>query len=318
MVGSLLKQRLLRAPHNALVLDGAMGTLLENEGLIDSDKLWSSQTLINNPEAIYDAHTKYLEAGADIIITTTYQSNPLVFTTNGMSDEDASHYIHKAVKLAKQARNDFAARTQTLPAVIAGSVAPYGAFLSDGSEYTGDYHLTKYQYQDFHRPLLEELDDAGIDIFALETMPRFDEIQALVELLYRDFSNKRAWVSLSTADERTICDGTPISEVVRYLDEQPNIELVGVNCTSIHRISELINEIKKYTDKPVIVYPNNGDVFDTDKGEWVASKTPADFGEFAQKWLAEGANVIGGCCRTTPADVRKIAERVYDLKVDVS
>lgn len=317
MVGSLLKQRLIRSPHNALVLDGAMGTLLENEGLIDSQKLWSSQPLINNPEAIYNAHLQYLEVGADVIITTTYQSNPQVFTSNGFSQHDANEYINKAVELAKRARNDYFTRTQTLPAVIAGSVAPYGAFLSDGSEYTGDYLLSNQQYKDFHRPLLKQLDSAGIDIFAFETLPRFDEIKSLVELLQAEFVNKRAWVSLSTADERTICDGTPIAEVVDYLDQQPSVEFIGANCTSIYRIDGIVKEIRQHTEKPIVVYPNNGDEYDGSKGEWVENNLSADFGEFSEKWLASGANLIGGCCRSTPDDIRKISDAVCGLRVDV-
>ncbi|WP_268912348.1 homocysteine S-methyltransferase [Lentilactobacillus sp. SPB1-3] len=316
MVKSKLKKRLDESPRNALVLDGAMGTLLETEGLIDSQRLWSSQPLVNNPDAIYDAHLKYLEAGADVLITSTYQANPRVFTANGFNENQANMYIAESVKLAQRARDSYASENHSKPAIIAGSIAPYGAFLSDGSEYTGEYQLSKDEFQAFHRPLLKQLNKSGVDLLALETFPRFDEIKALVELIQNEFDDQKAWVALSTMDEATICDGTSIAEVVKYLDEQPNVEFIGANCTSIFRIDGIIKHIRRYTNKPIIVYPNNGDEYDGTIGEWITQDLSADFGKFAQTWLASGANIIGGCCRSTPEDISKVAEVIHGLKVE--
>jgi Homocysteine/selenocysteine methylase (S-methylmethionine-dependent) len=180
--------------RTGLVVDGAMATELEKHGVKTDSDLWSATALIENPEAIKAVHKSYFENGADVATTNTYQANISKFMELGLSESDSENLITKAVQLAQAARseyydslaNDKRLQRAKYP-LVAGSVGPYGAYLADGSEYTGDYNLTKAEYQKFHLRRMQLLDQAGVDLFAFETQPNFDEANALVTYWKKDF-----------------------------------------------------------------------------------------------------------------------------------
>lgn len=288
-----------------VVSDGAMATELEKMGVQTDNELWSAMALITNPDAIRAVHEGYFMAGATIATTNTYQANLPALADFDVDQEAGLQLIHDAVKLADQAR----AGDDRL--LIAGSVGPYGAYLADGSEYTGDYHLSKADYQAFHLPRIQALVAAGVDCLALETMPNFAEVQALLALLQRDFPTVRVWVSFSVGDTpANLCDGTPLREAAQYCDAQENVLAVGVNCTKMENILPAINEIHGVTDKAIIVYPNNGDRYDPTTKTWEKVTDAPQFSELVPQWLAAGARIIGGCCRTTPDDIATIKASV--------
>lgn len=298
-----------------LVVDGAMATELEKRGVDTSSELWSATALINNPEAITAVHKSYFQSGADIAITNTYQANIAKFMELGMSEQESADLIIKAVKLAQQARTDFYEslseedrQKRAKYPLIAGSVGPYGAYLADGSEYRGDYSLTKKEYQDFHYSRMKLLDKAGVDLFAFETQPNFDEANALVDLLVDKFPQQHAWLSFSVKDSETLCDGTSLSEAVKYFEDVDQISAIGVNCTTLENIQEIVRGINQVTDKPIIVYPNNGDIYDPETKTWQANPQADTFTDLVPEWLEAGAKLVGGCCRTTPADIKEISK----------
>jgi homocysteine S-methyltransferase len=185
-------------------------------------------------------------------------------------------------------------------------VGPYGAFLADGSEYRGNYGLSKKDLMDFHRPRMRALIDAGVDILACETIPCQIEAQAMVELL-QEFPNMAAWVSFTARDGRHISEGQIFAECVQALENHPQVIAVGINCTSPAYIPALIREAKNSTTKPIVVYPNSGETYDAAKNDWNGDPVVESFGEQAREWYRAGARLIGGCCRTTPEDIRVIA-----------
>jgi homocysteine S-methyltransferase len=185
-------------------------------------------------------------------------------------------------------------------------VGPYGAFLADGSEYRGDYGLTERELMDFHRPRMRGLIEAGADILACETIPSLIEAQALARLL-KEFPNIRAWISFSGRDNKHVSEGQLFSDCVRELEGDPQIAAIGINCTSPQYIPSLIREAKKATQKPVLVYPNSGEAYDAEGNGWSGKPVLASFGQAARGWYEAGARLIGGCCRTTPEDIRAIA-----------
>ncbi|BAW86552.1 homocysteine S-methyltransferase [Limosilactobacillus fermentum] len=171
-----------------------MSKPLEVAGAKTNSDLWAAQTLIDNPDLVYQVHLDYFKAGADLTITDTYQTNVDALVRHGLSEEEARDLIKRAVQLANQARDDYEKETGKHN-YVAGSIGPYGAYLADGSEYRGDYDLTAIQLQNFHLPRLAAILATGVDCLALETQPKLTEVVAILALLInisrksRDFSH---------------------------------------------------------------------------------------------------------------------------------
>jgi homocysteine S-methyltransferase len=159
---------------------------------------------------------------------------------------------------------------------------------------------------DFHRPRMRALIETGADLLACETIPSLMEAQAIAKLL-KEFPNAIAWFSFSARDEAHISEGQVWAECVEQLCNHPQIAAIGVNCTSPKFIPSLIREAKKVTEKPILVYPNSGETYDAEKNGWNGDPVLASFGEQAREWYEAGARLIGGCCRTTPEDIKVIA-----------
>ncbi|MFT9372305.1 homocysteine S-methyltransferase [Liquorilactobacillus hordei] len=290
-----------------LVLDGAMATELEKAGVDTANELWSATALLDAPQKITNVHQNYFRAGADIAITNTYQATKQAFMKQGMSAAKSSELIKQAVFCAQKARNEYSENKNLL---LAGSIGPYGAFLADGSEYTGNYNLSIKAFQDFHYPRMKALVEAGVDLFAIETQPNFIELEAITELLERKFSEMTAWIALSIKDSRHLCDGTSLEKVVKYLEQFENISAIGVNCTALENITPALKEIQPLTTKPLVVYPNNGDIYDPISKKWKINPQAKTFSDLVPTWISAGAKIIGGCCRTTPENIREIANVV--------
>jgi len=296
--------------YPVLVIDGALATELERRGCNLKDELWSAKILLEQPETIKQVHLDYFKAGADCATTASYQATIDGFTKRGLNEKEAIALIQKSVKLALQARDEFWAdesnRVGRPKPFVAASVGPYGAFLADGSEYRGEYGLPEKELMDFHRPRMKALIEAGADILACETIPSLVEAQAIARL-FKEFPDIPAWVSFTARDEKHISGGQIFADCVKQLQDHPQITAIGINCTSPEFISALIREAKKATDKPILVYPNSGERYDAAKNDWDGDPVYDSFGEKAREWYAAGARLIGGCCRTTPADIRVIA-----------
>lgn len=296
--------------YPVLVIDGALATELERRGCDLSDELWSAKILLEQPEIIKQVHLDYFKAGADCAITASYQATVEGFAKRGLSQREAIDLIQRSVRLAREARDQFWAdetnRTGRSNPFIAASVGPYGAFLADGSEYRGNYGLSEKELMDFHRPRMKALIEAGADLLACETLPSLIEAQALARLL-NEFPTITAWMSFSGRDERHISEGQVFADCVRQLEPHPQIAAIGINCTSPAYIPSLIREAKTVTEKPILVYPNSGETYDAARNDWNGDPVLDSFGEQARTWYEAGARLIGGCCRTTPEDIRIIA-----------
>lgn len=296
--------------YPVLVIDGALATELERRGCDLKDDLWSAKILLEQPEKIRQVHYDYFKAGADCAITASYQATIAGFTRRGLSEQEALALIQKSVRLAVEARDDFWAdpsnRVGRSRPFVAASVGPYGAYLADGSEYRGNYGLTEAELIDFHRPRMRALIDAGADLLACETIPCLAEAQALVKLL-EEFHTLLAWISFSCRDETHVSEGQSLQECVRLVESSPFVAAVGVNCTSPKYIPSLIREAGKATRKPILVYPNSGESYDAARNDWDGQPVYESFSEEAREWQRAGARMIGGCCRTTPEDIRGIA-----------
>ncbi len=291
------------------ILDGALATELENRGCNLNDDLWSARVLMEQPELIHQVHLDYFNAGADFAITASYQATIEGFARRGLNKDESLALMQKSVKIAQDARDEFwsieSNRVNRIRPLIAASVGPYGAFLADGSEYRGDYNLTEQELIDFHRPRVEALIASGADLLACETIPCLIEAQALLKLL-SESPNAYAWFTFSAKDGEHICHGEKIADCAALLDLSPQVAAIGINCTSPLHIPALIREIKKNTKKPIIVYPNSGEIYNPETNTWHGETSCEAFGLQSKAWHENGATVLGGCCRTTPDHIREI------------
>ncbi|MYZ05070.1 homocysteine S-methyltransferase [Lactobacillus salivarius] len=293
--------------NNPVVLDGAMSTPLEKLGADTNNDLWTAKALIDNEELVYEVHKMYFEAGADLIITDTYQANVQAFEKVGYSEKEARNLIKKAVKIAQKARDDYENRTGKHN-YIAGTIGPYGAYLANGSEYRGDYELSVEEYQQFHLPRIEELVNAEVDILAIETQPKLDEVLAILELLKEKYPQQKVYVSYTLSDDDTISDGTPLPRAIHALEDYSQVIAVGINCVKLELVEPALKNMKEITDKHLIVYPNSSAVYDPKSKTWSQPKTSATFEELIPNWYEARARIIGGCCITGPKEIKAVAD----------
>ena len=296
------------------VIDGGLATELGRLGHDLTDHLWSARLLLDAPDAIEQVHEAYYLAGADVAITASYQASYEGFATRGLSADATTTLLRSAVEIARAARERvrYAQPDMTRELFVAGSVGPYGATRHDGSEYSGDYGLDEDTLADFHRARFDVLATAGADFLACETIPSLLEARALVRLL-RAHPDARAWVTFSCRDGHHTSAGDRIRECATWLDSVPQVVGVGVNCVAPQFVLSLIDEIAAATSKTIVVYPNSGETWDADARGWVG--VAHRFTTYVPQWLAAGASWIGGCCRTTPDDIRRVRSQVDSFLV---
>jgi len=289
-----------------LLLDGGLSNELERMGCNLNNKLWSAKMLTENPQAIIQAHLSYLRAGANCITTASYQASIPGFMAIGYNRATAETLILKSVELAEEAVKRYLAEAKNnLKPLIAASIGPYGAYLADGSEYHGNYGVDDEKLREFHQSRIKLLDKTTADFFACETIPSFQEVSVLAEILQEN--NKSAWISFSCKDEHHLNDGTDIRDCIELLSDYPKVFAIGVNCTAPKHISGLIKSMQeKAGSKKIVVYPNSGEVYNAESKTWLGISDPNAFEIMAKEWLDLGTDILGGCCRIGPEHIRKI------------
>jgi homocysteine S-methyltransferase len=303
-IGELLRAR------SVVILDGALATELEARGADLSDPLWSAKCLLERPELIRQVHLDYFRAGAQVATTATYQATFEGFAQRGIERGRAARLMLEAVSLARVARDEFRASLpsglEPRPLLIAASVGPYGAMRADGSEYRGRYGLSDRELAEFHRPRLEVLARSGADVLAFETLPCLQEALVLAKLL-DEYPGITAWLCFSCRDGTRNSEGEDMGSCAQALSRHPRIAAIGVNCTAPEHVPKLLERMRELTAKPLVAYPNSGERYDAEKKRWVGPAAHASTAQ-ARQWVAAGARLVGGCCRTTPADIRGLSE----------
>jgi len=295
-----------------LVLDGAMATELERHGADLDDPLWSARCLIEAPELIGRVHRDYLDAGADILTSATYQASVEGFRGRGFDLLQAAELMRAGVDLARQARDMFWSRIEhregRLKPLIAASMGPFGASLHDGSEYHGNYAASWSEVESFHHARLDVLAAAGAELLAFETIPSLKEAEILLELL-NGYPDSYAWLSFSCRDGMHVSHGESFRECARLAGRHPQVAAVGVNCTAPRFIGPLLGCVGDLAC-PLMAYPNSGETWAAADNRWVGEGV-ASLDTAA--WFGAGARLIGGCCRTGPEDTARIRAALLDM-----
>jgi homocysteine S-methyltransferase len=291
------------------VLDGGMASELEQLGAQIDGPLWSAHVLEDAPEKIVAVHRAYIEAGAECILTASYQVTRMGYAEVGLAPELADAALLRSVELARSASTEYPQRR----VVVAASLGPYGAALHNGAEYHGNYGCSFDELVHFHRQRIEVLAAASNaqapDLLAFETLPSIEEARAIVEAI-APFDNLAAWFTFTCRDGETAAHGERIADCAAAVAHLPHTVAIGVNCTAPALIPSLIAELRKASDKPVVVYPNSGEGWDAANRCWTGSGDAAGYGAQAAQWFAAGAQIVGGCCRTRPAHIREVSAAV--------
>lgn len=313
--------------NKKLVLDGALGTQLEelipasSPLSVKGSPLWSTKVLLADPSIVKTVHTSYIDAGADVIMTSTYQALfPTLQTHEHMTLPQAQKVWQTAVDVAKAA-------TAAAPkhAYIAGSVGPYGAFLANGAEYSGDYNgLTVAQLVEYHEPLVRfYATSPHTDVIAFETVPNFNEVQAILELMKKlaaESVHKEFFVCFSCPKSSALADGTDLADVLSYISSHLSADIapyfvgVGVNCIDFEKVSGLVNYMNSASDLrfDLIVYPNLGFNNDMSDASQYGFRSATDhWGAAIEEWLqVPNVKLIGSCCSTGPKEVAVISDKM--------
>jgi S-methylmethionine-dependent homocysteine/selenocysteine methylase len=311
--GISLAQALAAGP---VVLDGGLSNQLEARGADLRDPLWSARLLAEDPAAIAEAHAAYYAAGAQVVITASYQASFQGFATRGIDQAAAALLLRRSVELAREAELAAAAAdreaagdaAEPRPRWVAASIGPYGAVLADGSEYRGRYGLSVAALEAFHAPRLETLAGAMPDLLAMETIPDLDEAVALTNLVRG--TGAACWLSFSAVGRKTRA-GQPLAEAFAVAADVDEVIAVGVNCCAPQDVLAAIEIAGSATGKPVVVYPNSGESWDAAARAWRKEST-FDAG-LVHSWIDAGARLIGGCCRVGPDAIRQVGHAVRAL-----
>lgn len=288
------------------VIDGGLASELEYVGARIDGPLWSAQVLEDEPAKVAAVHRAYIQAGSHCIATCSYQISRMGYVEVGLSAAGADAAILRSIELARSVADEFSDRR----VVVACSLGPYGAALHNGGEYHGNYECSHSDLVRFHRERIEIVANAKgslvPDLLAFETFPSLDEVRAVGEAL-KPWPVLQAWFSFSCRDDRHVSHGELVRECAAEVASFPQTLAIGVNCVPPGWVPALIREMRAGTELPILVYPNSGEGWDAAARCWIGTSNPAESGALAEDWFAQGAQIIGGCCRTRPAHIQQVA-----------
>jgi 5-methyltetrahydrofolate--homocysteine methyltransferase len=324
-IQDVLKERIL-------VIDGAMGTMIQRHKLTEADyrgerfKDWPSDLKGNNdllcltqPEIIKGIHKEYLAAGADIIETNTFNSQRVSLADYGM--EALAYEINlAAAQLAKQAIEELqTASGVNDPKFVAGAIGPMNKTLSLSPDVNnpGYRALSFDEAMEAYYEQVKGLVDGGVDLLLIETI--FDTLNAkaaifAIKKFFRDAGKESLPIMISgtitDASGRTLSGQTLEAFYTSVMHAKPLS--IGLNCAlGAKEMRPHIEELSQIASCYTSAYPNAG--LPNAMGEY--DEAPEDTGHFIEEWAKEGfVNIVGGCCGTTPDHIRHIAEHVKKIR----
>ena len=278
-----------------VIIDGGLSTALTEQGYDLTHPLWTARLLTENPDAIVAAHMAFLDAGAEVLITSSYQASVDGFMSNGATTDEARTLLQSTTSLARQAACGRSA-------VVAASVGPYGAVLADGSEYRGDYSLSNGELVVFHRDRVRLLAETEPDWWACETVPTAAEAVAM-GLALSAVRRLPTWMTFTCRSASHTFGGDRIEDAIAAALSACDLSAVGVNCTAPGFVPELLERIRRVTDLPLVAYPNSGQSWDATNKVWRGDPGATD----VNAWIAAGAEYVGGCCGVGPTELAHLA-----------
>ncbi len=290
--------------NEPIFLDGGMGTMLQNSAAAD----YSIPEEVNftHPYIVREIHTKYLQAGADIITANSFGATPIKLQGFKFS---ASHTVQTAVSIAKEAVNAYCThneRGERAPKFAAVDLGPTGCLL----EPTGTLSFED-AYTSFSAVAIAA-EQAGADLAIIETMSDLYEAKAAI-LAVKETTKLPILATVTFQPNLRTLSGASVLTCVTYL-ESLGVDAIGLNCgVNLDNAQILVKEFSKHASIPVIVQPNAGLPILED-GKTVFKVTPEEFAEAALENWKNGASILGGCCGTTPAHIAAVTKLIKQQK----
>jgi len=286
-----------RLKDSILIADGAMGSLLHET--VGTQRCFDELNA-TEPEAVFRVHQSYIEAGAQIIETNTFGANRFKLAPLGLADE-VQRLNSRGVKIAREARESAAREV-----LIAGSIGPLGLGVQSR-------HPSPDEILDiFHEQALA-LEERGVDFYILETFSYIEEILLAIDAI-RSFSGLPIIAELSYSEEGTTHGDLRPADAAAQLKNK-NVQVTGANCAlGPQALLPILQELTSVDDLRVSGMPNAG--FPRREGDRIVypKSSPEYFALFAREAAALGVRILGGCCGTTPAHIRAMAEAVKSLR----
>ena len=276
-----------------VILDGAMGTMLQNSGL----KIGEKPEMLNltNPQIVYNIHKAYLESGADIIYTNTFGANRIK-----MKDYPYQEAIEKGIEIARWAVNDFGYGKIALDMGSIGELLePIGSLSFDEA------------YEIYKEIVLIAKDK--VDLFVIETMSDLYELKAAV-LAVKENCTLPVITTMSFDQSLRTFAGCPIEAMIATM-EGLGVNALGVNCSlGPKQLDEIVNVLTKKCSLPIILKPNAGLPF-IRNGVTEYDVSAEEFAEVMAGYVQRGVSIVGGCCGTTDKYIEKLAQKVKNMNV---
>jgi len=281
-----------------LILDGATGTNLMDAGMPLG--VCPEQWILEHKQIMIDLQTAYLNAGTDILYAPTFTCNRIKLNEYGLADNLVS-MNSELVKLSQKAVENAG------HGLVAGDITMTGEML---------YPMGKLQFEelvDIYKEQVKVVADAGVDLFIIETMMSLQETRAAV-LAIRETCDLPIMASMTyNEDGRSLYGTDPVTAVVTL--QSLGADAVGMNCsTGPEEMLEPIRQTVEYAYVPVLAKPNAG-LPELEDGVTVYKTTPEEFAEVGAKLVEEGVSIIGGCCGTTPAHIKALADKVKPMGI---
>lgn len=272
-----------------LILDGAMGSLLQQMGYKVDSEIWTTKLNQSHPEIIIEIHKSYIQAGADIITTNSFRTNLSAFKRSGINNN--KRYVTQALVLAKEAKAD-------LPIFVAGSNPPAEDC------YQAARKLTQKELKVNHYNHIDLLYDNGVHFVLNETQSHFDEIKIICHYCSKNLIP--FLVSIYSFDGRTILSGESIVNVINFIGEHQPLS-IAINCISPAILKSVVKNINN--DIPWGFYLNCGGGLQTDK-VFRTGISPNDYSLIVRSYLIKNPAFVGACCGSTPEHIRSIKRLV--------
>ena len=296
-----------------VVFDGAMGTNLQVQNLTLDDfggprfEGCNENLLVTRPDAVENVHTAFLDAGCDVVETNSFNGTPVDFAEYGIADQAYDMNL-RAARLAKRIASDYS--TKAKPRWVAGSMGPGRKLPTLG-------HITFTELRDAYGVQVRGLLDGGADILIVETCQDLLQTKAALSAIFAVFEETHtrvpviAQVTIETFG--TMLNGTEIAAALTALAPFP-IDVIGMNCgTGPKHMTESIRYLCENAPLPVSVLPNAG-LPSVVEGKMHYDETPDSFTAQLVHFASDfGVNIVGGCCGTTPAHLRKVVEAMQTI-----
>ena len=286
-----------RLKDSILIADGAMGSMLHEA--VGAQRCFDELNA-TEPEAVFRVHQAYIEAGAQIIETNTFGANRFKLAPLGLGD-DAQRLNSRGVKLAREARE-----SAPREVLIAGSIGPLGLGVQAR-------HPEPEEILSVFLEQAQALEERGVDLFCLETFTYIEELLLAIDAI-RSFSGLPIIAQLTYSEEGTAYGDLRPTDAAAQLKDK-NVQVVGANCTlGPQALLPILQELAGVDGLKVSGMPNAG--FPKREGDRIVypKSSPEYFALFAREAAEAGVRILGGCCGTTPAHIRAMAEAVKSLR----